>query len=90
MPAHARLAADDLETLRNFALRGAGIAMLIDYLARDPKLVRVLPKWSWRTGALSFVYPGQRFVPANVRAFIDTALATTSGSAARRGRGAAG
>jgi hypothetical protein len=27
------------------------------------------------SGALSFVYPGQRFVPANVRAFIDTALA---------------
>lgn len=74
---HARVAADDLETVRNFALRDAGIAMLIDFLARDTKLVRVLPKWTWRTGALSFVYPGQRFVPANVRAFIDTALART-------------
>jgi DNA-binding transcriptional LysR family regulator len=72
-----RLAVDDLETLRNFALRGAGIATLIDYLARDERLVRVLPRWTWRTGALSFVYPGQRFVPANVRAFIDTALART-------------
>jgi hypothetical protein len=37
--------------------------------------VRVLPKWTWTSGALSFVYPGQRFVPANVRAFIDTAVA---------------
>jgi hypothetical protein len=39
----------------------------------------VLPRWSSLEGALSFVYPGQRFVPANVRAFIDTALACRDG-----------
>jgi DNA-binding transcriptional LysR family regulator len=71
----ARIAADDLETLRAFALRGKGIATLTDYLGREAGLVQVLPGWSWMAGALSFVYPGQRFVPANVRAFIDTALA---------------
>jgi DNA-binding transcriptional LysR family regulator len=71
----ARIAADDLETLRTFALRGKGIATLTDYLGREAGLVQVLPEWSWMAGALSFVYPGQRFVPANVRAFIDTALA---------------
>lgn len=71
----ARIAADDLETLRTFALRGRGIATLTDYLGREAGLVQVLPGWSWMAGALSFVYPGQRFVPANVRAFIDTALA---------------
>ncbi len=71
----ARVAVDDLETLRYFAVRGAGVVTLIDYLAREAALVQVLPKWSWTSGALSFVYPGQRFVPANVRAFIDTALA---------------
>jgi DNA-binding transcriptional LysR family regulator len=71
----ARVAVDDLETLRYFAARGDGIVTLIDYLAREASLVQVLPKWTWTSGALSFVYPGQRFVPANVRAFIDTALA---------------
>jgi DNA-binding transcriptional LysR family regulator len=55
-------------------MQGGGIAMLPDYLARKASLVQVLPKWSWMSGALSFVYPSQRFVPANVRAFIDTAL----------------
>ena len=71
----ARVAVDDLETLRYFAARGAGIVTLVDDLAREAALVPVLPKWNWASGALSFVYPGQRFVPANVRAFIDTALA---------------
>ena len=74
LPAHGRIAVDDLETVRNLALQGRGIAMLTDYLARGAQLVRVLPRWTWMGGALSFVYPGQPFVPANVRAFIDTAL----------------
>ena len=69
-----RILVDDLETLRIFAQRGRGIATLIDYLAIEAGLVQVLPGWSWMSGALSFVYPGQRFVPANVRAFIDTAI----------------
>ena len=72
---HGRLAVDDPQTLRNFILQGDGIGMLPDFLARGTPLVRVLPKWTWTSGALSFVYPGQRFVPANVRAFIDTAVA---------------
>lgn len=70
-----RLAVDDPQTLRNFVLQGDGIGTLPDFLTRDTPLARVLPKWTWTSGALSFVYPGQRFVPANVRAFIDTALA---------------
>jgi DNA-binding transcriptional LysR family regulator len=74
-----RLAVDDPQTLRNFLLLGEGIGTLPDYLARDTPLVRVLPGWAWMSGALSFVYPGQRFVPANVRAFIDTALALRDG-----------
>lgn len=71
----ARVVADDLETLRVFALRDKGIATLTDYLGREAGLVQLLPAWSWMAGALSFVYPGQRFVPANVRSFIDVALA---------------
>jgi DNA-binding transcriptional LysR family regulator len=77
-----RLAVDDPGTLRNFILQGAGIGMLPDFLARGTPLVRVLPKWTWTSGALSIVYPGQRFVSANVRAFIDTALG--EGDARRR------
>jgi len=71
----SRIAADDLETLRVFAAQGKGIATLTEYLAREAGLEPVVPSWSWITGALSFVYPGQRFVPATVRAFIDTAIA---------------
>jgi DNA-binding transcriptional LysR family regulator len=75
---NSRIAADDLETLLVFALRGNGIAALPDFLVQSAAnagpLVRVLPKWTWTSGALSFVFPGQRFVPAHVRAFIDTAL----------------
>jgi DNA-binding transcriptional LysR family regulator len=71
---HARIAADDLETLQMLALQHKGIATLTDYLGREAGLVQVLPAWTWMAGSLSFVYPGQRFVPANVRAFIDTAL----------------
>jgi DNA-binding transcriptional LysR family regulator len=75
-----RLAVDDPQTLRNFLLQGDGIGTLPEYLARGTPLVRVLPKWTWMSGALSFVYPGQRFVPANVRAFIDTAVEERDGS----------
>jgi DNA-binding transcriptional LysR family regulator len=78
-----RLAVDDPGTMRNFIAQGDGIGMLPDYLARGTPLVRVLPKWTWTTGALSFVYPSQRFVPANVRAFIDTALAIVLADGAR-------
>jgi DNA-binding transcriptional LysR family regulator len=76
LPANGRVAADDLETLERFVRRGEGIGTLPDFLAAEGEpLVRVLPKWTWTSGALNLVYPGQRFVPANVRAFIDLALA---------------
>ena len=78
-PLKWRVGSDDLETLRAFVLQGDGIGTLPDFLVRDHlhegTLVRVLPDWSWARSALSFVYPGQRFVPATVRAFIDLALA---------------
>lgn len=73
-----RIIVDDLETLRALVLEGEGIGAIPDFLARDQPagaLVRVLPEWTWTAGALSFVYPSQPFVPANVRAFIDLAVA---------------
>lgn len=77
VPLSWRIAADDLETLRAFVLQGDGIGAMPDYLARDhaDDVVRVLPDWSWTRAALSFVYPGRRFVPPTVRSFIDAALA---------------
>ena len=82
LPSNGRISVDDLETLRAFVLQGTGIGTLPDFLCRsyvqDGRLVRVLPKWSWVTGALAFVYPSQPFVPAKVRAFIDLALAARS------------
>ena len=80
LPSNGRISVDDMETLRAFVLQGAGIGTLPDFLchahARERKLVRVLPKWTFTAGALSFVYPSQPFVPAKVRAFIDLALAS--------------
>jgi DNA-binding transcriptional LysR family regulator len=79
IPLTGRIIVDDLETMRALVLQGEGIGGLPGFLARqyaeDSTLVRVLPQWTWATGALSFVYPSQPFVPAKVRAFIDLALA---------------
>ena len=79
LPSNGRITVDDMETLRAFVLQGAGIGTLPSFLCspyvREGTLLRVLPKWTWITGALSFVYPSQPFVPAKVRAFIDLALA---------------
>ena len=75
----SRIIGDDLETLRALAVHDNGIAPLPDFLLGDvgvgSKLERVLPKWTWTRSALSFIYPKQPFVPANVRAFIDLASA---------------
>jgi DNA-binding transcriptional LysR family regulator len=88
MPANGRITVDDLETLREFVLRGGGIGTLPDFLCRpyapDGTLVRVLPRWAVTTGALSFVYPSQPFVPAKVRTFIDLAIAQLRGDQGRR------
>jgi DNA-binding transcriptional LysR family regulator len=79
VPLKQRIVVDDLETLRALLVQGTGIGPQPDFLTCDhgggDKLEPVLPRWTWSRGALSFVYPSQPFVPANVRAFIDLALA---------------
>ena len=64
-------------------IQGDGVATLPDFMVRDyvreKRLVRVLPEWTWTTGALSLVYPRQAFVPAKVRAFIDLAVDYVTG-----------
>ncbi len=72
-----RLSADDLETLKAFALVGEGIvylpAFLCTEIAGEKRLQRVLPDWRGGPAALSLVYPAQRFVTPKVRAFIASA-----------------
>ena len=72
-----RLRVDDMHSVRAFAVRGLGIALLPEILSDigDGKpLVPVLPEFATQTGTLNFVFPGSRHVPVNVRAFIDLAL----------------
>lgn len=72
----ARVKVDDMHSVRAFAARGLGIALLpaIFGTATDGTLVEVLPQIGLQTGSVNFVFPGGKFVPVNVRAFIDLAL----------------
>lgn len=69
-----RFQADDMETLKLYAMYGDGIALIPNFIceqeARKGQLVRVLPQWEWTRFSLSFVYPAQRFVPPKVQSFI--------------------
>lgn len=81
--ARGRVLADDLETIKMFALLGQGIglvpAFLCDEEARKGKLVQVLPQWHGAFGSFSLVYPAQRFVSPKIRAFISLAEETLKG-----------
>ena len=71
-----RLSADDMQTLRALVAEGAGIGLLPNLGEVEPEgrgLVRLLPEFATPETAAYFVYPAQRFVPANVRAFIEMA-----------------
>jgi DNA-binding transcriptional LysR family regulator len=62
-----RVAADDVGMLRELVLASAGVAPLLDSVARAPArsgaLVRALPDWKWTSGPLS---------PAEVRALMQS------------------
>jgi DNA-binding transcriptional LysR family regulator len=72
----ARARADDMHSVRAFAVHGLGIAVLPEIMGAAPEggLVQVLPQIGLQMGSLNFVYPGGKFVPVNVRAFIDLTL----------------
>jgi len=74
LPSSRRITTDDLQVVRAFAATGAGIGLLPEIMAREDRLVRVLPEYGIRLDFAFFVYPAQRHVTANVRAFIDLAL----------------
>jgi DNA-binding transcriptional LysR family regulator len=80
-----RVRSDDFGTLKAMLILGAGIGLLPDCLAADAAaagtLVPVLP--GWKTEAASqvyFVYPGRRYAPRKVQAYIETALDMVGGS----------
>ena len=75
LKATGRATADDMQTLRQLAAHGVGIALLPDFPGGPgDELDRVLPEYGTESGSLYFVYPGGKFTPINVRAFIDLAL----------------
>jgi DNA-binding transcriptional LysR family regulator len=76
-----RIRIDDMQSIRALAVRGVAIALLPEILGSNSEgaLVPVLPAYGSVTGSLQFVFPGGRFTPANVRAFIDLAVSMLPG-----------
>ena len=75
LPQHSRLKADDMQTIRSFVLSGFGIGLLPDAITSGTTLRRMLPEYSTAEAHFFFVYPAARFLTANVRAFMDMAVA---------------
>lgn len=75
VPLRSAFAANDMRLIRQLAIDGQGVALLPDYVCRrevgQGQLVPLLPGWHARTDPIHLVYPGQRFVPAKLRHFID-------------------
>ena len=66
---------DDMSALKSACIQGHGVVSLPGYVCKqevaEGQLVRVLPQWHTRSGALSIVMPSRSGVPEQVRAFID-------------------
>ena len=78
---------DDFDTLKAMLILGAGIGWLPDCLALDAaragELEPVLPGWKAEAASqVYFVYPGRRYAPRKVQAFIETALDVHNGGGA--------
>lgn len=71
----AVMSADSSSALRGFALHGAGVALLPEWLVKEEiakgVLKHLLPAYRFPQQGIYAVYPGTRHVPAKVRAFID-------------------
>ena len=70
-----RLASGEFAVLREAALGGVGVALLPEYVTREPiadgRLERVLPGWTGREGILHLVFTSRRGLLPGVRAVID-------------------
>lgn len=71
----ARLFADSAQALMAFALAGAGVALLPEWLVKgaleNGRLVQVLPDYRFAQQGIYAVYPDAQHVSAKVRVFID-------------------
>ncbi|MFV8904406.1 LysR family transcriptional regulator [Serratia fonticola] len=71
----ARLMADSATALLTFALQGAGVALLPEWLVRpviaNEQLCHLLPDHQFPVQSIYALYPNTRHVPEKVRAFID-------------------
>lgn len=71
----AMLMADSAAALLAFALQGAGVALLPEWLVRpaiaDGQLQHLLPDHRFPAQSIYALYPNTRHVPEKVRAFID-------------------
>jgi LysR family transcriptional regulator for bpeEF and oprC len=80
VPIAPRVEINDSEALRQAALDGLGIAMLADFQVRDDleegRLVRMLGDWAGPEINLNILYPGNRFIPLKVRAFVKALTST--------------
>lgn len=74
----SQIQADDMETVKQLVLESIGIGFFPNFICEkeenSARLVRLLPEWTWGKVNVSFVYPDQKFVSPNVKAFIDLAL----------------
>ena len=72
---HSRVSANTAHALRSAALAGGGLAILPDFAVADDvragRLVRVLPKWSVKSGGVFAVFPATRYRPQKVRVLVD-------------------
>ncbi|RYZ58648.1 MAG: LysR family transcriptional regulator [Proteobacteria bacterium] len=76
---HARVDADEIQTIKALTLQNLGIGWLPAFLVAEEMkaktLIRILPRW-WIPiqGNYYFVYPGQKYSSPNVKAFVELAM----------------
>ncbi|MDR3606614.1 MAG: LysR family transcriptional regulator [Oligoflexia bacterium] len=74
-----RISSNNIDLVRDFAIRGEGIALLPYFhcsedLKKD-RLQPVLDLWYFDSGPIHAVFPGQRYLLPKVRAFVEHLLA---------------
>jgi DNA-binding transcriptional LysR family regulator len=71
------LLVNHLQSLKESAINGMGLAFLPEFLAHqeleNKTLKRVCPEWESTGNPIHLVYPGQKFLSPKMRAFIDFA-----------------
>lgn len=78
VPLPHQIIVNDATIVRSLAVSGGGIALLPTYFCRTEigqgSLVRILSEWTGKADPVYLVYPGQKYVAAKVRAFVDVAV----------------